>query len=351
MNYKYNKRISNLSDSITNNIQNIDLQKQKWITGAELGRQVLTKLKKSVLITSTGSSTRIEGSSLSDDDVEKLMKGLSLQTFKDRDKQEVQGYFEILDNVFNSFQTIPFSENTIKFFHRELLKYTNKDTQHRGEYKTTENKIALISSSGENISFDTVPAWKTQKAMLELVEWTQNAFLEKKIHPLLTIGNFIVEFLYIHPFEDGNGRLSRILTNLLLLQHGYEYVPYISHEKYIEENKIEYYLNLRNSQKTIDTENEDISPWLQFFTYTFLQQSKSAIQLISQKEVSQFLSLQQERVWNYIKDFENEFTPIQISKELDIPRVSVGQSLEKLLKLKWIERKGLGRGTRYFIRK
>jgi Fic family protein len=349
MNYKFNKRIEILPENIREKINNIDLLKGKWISGAELDRQVLEGLKKSVLITSAGASTRIEGSSLSDGDVERLMRGLSLQKFKDRDKQEVRGYFEILDNVFSSFTTIPFSESTIKFFHRELLKYTDKDEQHRGEYKKTENKVAMVSPTGEPIEilFDTTEAWKTPKEMQELVEWTQQAFLEKEIHPLTIIGNFVVEFLHIHPFEDGNGRLSRVLTNLLLLQHEYMYIPYVSHEKIVEENKIDYYLALRNSQKTFRSKAEDLSYWMTFFTNVLYTQAQQALELISETEVAKLLSPQQQKVWEYISTLENEFTPREIEEETKIPRPTISQVLEKLLKLKWIERRGLGRGTRY----
>ena len=349
MSFKFNQRINSFSEQIRQDIDQIDLLKSRWNTGATLDRQVLDGLKKSVLVTSTGASTRIEGSSLSDDDVERVMRGLSLQTFKDRDQQEVRGYFELLDNVFSSYQTIPFSESTIKFFHQEVLKYTDKDEQHRGEYKKTENKVAMVSPAGEpvEILFDTTEAWKAPAEMRELVEWTQQAFLEKEVHPLLIIGNFVVEFLLIHPFEDGNGRLSRVLTNLLLLQHGYAYVPYVSHEKIIEANKIEYYLALRNSQVTFRTDQEDLTPWLSFFVRVLREQVEQALELISKTEVAKLLSPQQQKVWEYILTVSDDFTPRDIEAACEIPRPTVSQVLEKLLKLKWIERRGLGRGTRY----
>lgn len=349
MSNKFNNRIHDLSQDIYKLIDEIDLLKSKWVSGAKLDPQVLDKLKKSVLVTSTGASTRIEGSELSDEDVERLMRGLSIQKFKNRDKQEVRGYFEILTNVFESYKSIPFSESTIKFFHRELLKYAEKDTAHRGNYKSTDNKVAMINSIGEptQILFDTTSAWLTPKEMQELVEWAQNAFLEKKFHPLLIIGNFIVEFLLIHPFADGNGRLSRVLSNLLLLQHGYEYMPYISQEKLIEDNKPEYYVALRQSQKTFKTNNENIVPWLSFFLKIILEQSKRAIQLLSKEEVGKLLSPQQQIVWNFILKSDNEITPLEISKTTNIPRPTINQALVKLLRLKWVEKIGLGRGTRY----
>ncbi len=346
---KFNNRINNLPKNIVELIDKIDLLKSKWVNGAKLDQQTLGNLKKSILITSTGASTRIEGSQLSDEDVERLMRGLSIQKFKDRDKQEARGYFDLLTNVFESYKSIPFAENTIKFFHRELLKYSEKDKLHRGEYKKDENKVAMVSPTGKPIEilFDTTAPWLTPKEMQELVEWTQIAFLEKSAHPLIIIGNFLVEFLHIHPFTDGNGRLSRILSNLLMLQHGYEYTPYVSQEKLIEDNKPEYYIALRASQKTLKTNKEDISAWLTFFLKIILEQSEHAINIISHKEVSKLLSPQQDIVWEYIAKQDRVVTPLEISRETSIPRPTINQVLNKLLRLKWIERIGVGRTTRY----
>ncbi len=350
MTRNYQRRIENLPAEILSKISEIDRLKAKWIEGAELGREVLTRLKKSVLITSAGASTRIEGSKLSDDDVEKLLRGLSVQKFKNRDQQEVAGYYELLTNVFDSYQTIPFSESTIKFFHRELLKYVEKDKEHRGEYKKRENKVAMINALGDpvDIVFDTTPAYLTPKEIQEIVEWTQTALIGKTVHPLLIIGNFLVEFLQIHPFTDGNGRLSRILTNLLLLQQGFAFMPYISHEKIVEDNKPEYYIALRQSQKTFGTEKETIIPWLEFFLGTLLEQSKRAVDLLSQEQTEKLLSPQQELVWKYLEE-TREATPIEISKVTTVPRPTVNQVLTKLLKLKKVERIGSGRGTRYRV--
>jgi Fic family protein len=348
MNVKFNSRIQGLPSEISELIRQIDELRGQWVEGADLDRQVLTRLRKSVLVTSTGASTRIEGSELSDEDVEKLMRGLSLKRFKSRDTQEVQGYYELLTNVFNSYQSIPFSEGTIKFFHRELLKHAEKDEQHRGEYKKKENRVEMVSAAGDSVGvlFDTTPAYLTGKEMLELVEWTQQAIIERKIHPLIIIGNFIVEFLAIHPFEDGNGRLSRILTNLMLLQHGYVYMPYISHEKIIEDNKAEYYLALRQSQRTFRMQNNDMTPWIRFFLNVLLTQSKQALDLLAHAQIEQLLSPQQELVWKNIPQ-TGTATPGEITLAARVPRPTVNQALQKLLRLKMIERIGSGRSTRY----
>lgn len=344
----YNKRIKNIPQNLWAIINQIDELKGRWIGGAEINPQALGRLKRSVLVTSTGASTRIEGAKLSDEDIEKMMRGLSMQKFTDRDKQEVQGYYELLENVFNSYSKIPFSESSIQHLHKELLKYVEKDKLHRGEYKKGENRVEMVNQAGESIGvlFDTTPAWLTSKEMLELVEWTKEAFVLKEIHPLLIIANFLVEFLNIHPFTDGNGRLSRVLTNLVMLQAGYAYMPYVSHEKLIENNKAEYYLSLRKSQKTLKTDNSNIMPWLEFFFNVLLTQAKQAIELLSKENIEKLLSPKQLLVWEYLNKAQ-EATPGEISKITKVARPTVSQALNTLLRLKKVERMGQGRTTRY----
>ncbi len=342
------KRIQNLPQDIWSLINKIDELKGRWIGGAELNPQVLSRLKRSVLVTSTGSSTRIEGAKLSDEDVEKLMRGLSMQKFTDRDKQEVKGYYELLENVFSSWKHIPFSESTIKHFHQELLKYVKKDTLHRGDYKKTENKVGMIDEAGKSIGvlFDTTPAYLTPKEIQELVEWTHEALALKEIHPLLIVGSFLIEFLNIHPFTDCNGRLSRVLTNLFMLKAGYAYMPYVSHEKLVEDNKPEYYVALRQSQKTFRTEKENIIPWLELFLKVLLMQAEQAIDLLSKENIERLLSPNQLVVWQYLLRV-SEATPGEIAKATQTARPTVSQALDKLLQLKKVERMGLGRTTRY----
>lgn len=367
-NNKFDQRLAQISVNIWSKITQIDELKGQWIAGAKLSPQVLGRLKRSVLITSTGASTRIEGAKLSDEDVEKMMRGIDIQKFTNRDKQEVKGYYELLENVFNSWKKLGFNESSIKHFHQELLKYVEKDEKHKGEYKKQENKVHMLDKAGNSVGvlFDTTPAYLTPKEMQELVEWTQEALKERSFHPLLIVGNFLVEFLNIHPFEDGNGRLSRVLTNLLLLKKGYEYMPYMSHEKLVEDNKPEYYVALRRSQKTFlsadspskalasagalakedKTKHEDITSWLDFFLTIFLKQSEMAVELLSKENIEKLLSTKQLAVWQYLQQVE-ETTTGEIIKKTKIARPTVKQALDKLLRLKKIERIGLGRSTRY----
>ena len=348
MKNQFYQRLKDLPPEIWSKTARIDELKGRWVSGATLNPQVLGRLKRSVLITSTGASTRIEGSRLSDEDIEKLMRGLSVQKFVNRDQQEVKGYYELLSNVFESWDRLSFSESTIKHFHKELLKYVDKDKLHRGEYKKSENKVHMIDAAGKSVGilFDTTPAYLTPKEMLELVEATRKAFDEKRYHPLIIIGNFLVEFLLIHPFQDGNGRLSRVLTNLLLLKSGYEYVPYVSHEKLIEDNKADYYIALRKSQKTMRGRKPNISSWLELFLSVVYKQSEMAIHLLSKESVEKLLSPKQLVVWEFLQGVD-VVTPGEISTKTKVARPTVKQVLNKLLILKKIERVGQGRTTRY----
>ena len=347
-NNQFDKRLTSVPSDVLSKIARIDEIKGRWIGGLQLNPQALGRLKRSVLVTSTGSSTRIEGAGLSDKEVERLMMGVKAQKFSDRDSQEVKGYFDLLQNVFDSWKTIKLSENTVKHFHNELVKHVDKDQRHRGNYKKVENAVEMFDHNGKSLGvvFRPTKAYLTSKEMQELMEWTETAFAEKKYHPLLIIGNFLVEFLKIHPFQDGNGRLSRILTNLLLLKEGYLFVPYVSHEKLIEDNKNDYYLALRQSQNTFGKKKEDVFPWLNFFLDVLLEQSEMAIKLLESEDVEKLLSPKQLAVWDYLQKVP-ESTPLEISRKTGIVKPTVIQALNRLVALRKIERVGLGRGTRY----
>lgn len=348
MRLSFIERLEHLPPEVWSKVAQIDQLQGQWISGVKLNPQILGRLKRSVLITSTGASTRIEGAKLSDEDVEKLMRGIAIQKFADRDRQEVQGYFELLQNVFEGWGRTSFSEASIKHFHKELLKFVEKDKLHRGQYKKSENKVHMVDGTGKSVGilFDTTPAYLTDKEMLELIEATKEAFKQKRIHPLIIIGNFIVEFLLIHPFQDGNGRLSRVLTNLLLLQYGYEYTPYVSHEKLIEDNKADYYMALRKTQKTLRGKKANLTPWLEFFLMIVHKQSVLAIELLSVENIEKILSPNQIAVWEYLKTVP-EASPGEIAKKARVVRATVNQALYRLIRLKKVERIGMGRTTRY----
>jgi Fic family protein len=248
-------------------IAKIDEFKGAWRTLGTLAPDRLSALRRVATIESIGSSTRIEGSKLSDREVERLLSNLRIKTFTTRDEQEVAGYAEVMDRVFSSWQDITLTENHIKQLHRDLLVYSEKDARHRGNYKTSPNSVVAFDESGAQIGtvFETATPFDTPLLMTELVTWMKEERGSERMHPLLLIALWVVVFLEIHPFQDGNGRLSRVLTTLLLLQAGYAYVPYSSLESVIERNKEAYYLALRQTQGTIRADTPNWQPWLVFF--------------------------------------------------------------------------------------
>ena len=263
-----------ISPEMLNLTAAIDEFKGAWQALGTLAPERLSALRRVATIESVGSSTRIEGSTLSDSEVEKLLSNLSIGTFATRDEQEVAGYAETMEQIFQSWQHIPLTENHIRQLHRDLLRYSDKDSRHRGNYKTAPNSVAAFDADGRQIGivFETAAPFETPQRMRELVEWTQAVLETRSLHPLLIVGVFTVFFLAIHPFQDGNGRLSRIVTALLLLRCGYAYTPYSSLESVIEQNKEGYYLALRQTQGTLRTDAPDWKPWLLFFLRALYQQ-------------------------------------------------------------------------------
>ena len=248
-------------------VAEIDEFKGAWRALSTLAPERLSALRQVATIESIGSSTRIEGSQLSDREVERLLSALEIKAFATRDEEEVAGYAEVMETVFDAWSDIPITENHIQQLHRDLLRYSQKDDRHRGHYKTLPNSVAAFDADGQQVGivFETATPFETPQQMTELVEWYRGTREEQSLHPLLMIGVFIVVFLAIHPFQDGNGRLSRILTTLLLLQAGYAYVPYSSLESVIEQSKEAYYLALRQTQATLRSEAPNWEPWLLFF--------------------------------------------------------------------------------------
>ena len=248
-------------------IAEIDEFKGAWRALGSLAPERLSALRRVATIESIGSSTRIEGSRLSDQEVQRLLSNLDIQTFSTRDEEEVAGYAQVMDTVFASWRDIDVTENHIRQLHRDLLRYSSKDQRHRGAWKTAPNSIAAFDEAGRQLGvvFETANPFDTPGRIAELIDWYNAAAQDHDLHPLLLIGIFVVVFLEIHPFQDGNGRLSRILTTLLLLRSGYAYVPYSSLESVIVQSKEAYYLALRQTQGTNRSDTPDWGPWLGFF--------------------------------------------------------------------------------------
>lgn len=256
-----------ITPEILSLIAEIDEFKGAWRAIGRIAPERLSSLRRVATIESVGSSTRIEGARLTDREVEKLLANIRLGSFMTRDEQEVAGYAEVMETIFSAYEAISFSENHIRQLHRDLLAHSTKDERHRGAYKTLSNNVEAFNEQGESLGivFETASPFDTPRRMEELLAWLDEQGREKHLHPLLVVAIFVVVFLEIHPFQDGNGRLSRVLTTLLLLRAGYAYVPYSSLESIIEQSKESYYISLRRTQGTIRSAEPDWNPWIEFF--------------------------------------------------------------------------------------
>ena len=222
---------------------------------------------------------------MSNEEVERLIRGLKTTPPRGRDAEEVAGYADLLGRVFDNYKTLKLTEGQILQFHEILLHFSSKDQIEKGKYKSADNVVVARDGGKEVVLFRPTPPYLVKKEMDDALTWTNEALEEKDLHPILVIANFIFEFLAVHPFHDGNGRMSRALTNLLLLQAGYAYVPYVSLEEIIEDRKDEYYLSLRNAQRFHKTEKEDIETWVSFLLNALLVQAEAARRGIGSHEI------------------------------------------------------------------
>ncbi len=332
-------------------IAEIDEFKGAWRALSNLAPDVLLQLQKTATIESIASSTRIEGSRLSDRDVEKLLSNLNIQEFTTRDEQEVAGYAKVMNTIFQHFDDIPLSESYVQQLHSELLKYSEKDQWHKGQYKKLSNHVVAVDAAGQQIGvvFETASPFETASKMQELVAWAQQAFANGRLHPLLIIAIFIVCFLAIHPFQDGNGRLSRVLTTYLLLKSGYRYVPYSSLEAVIEQEKQGYYLSLRQTQTTLNLAETNWQPWLTFFLKSLKRQKDNLEVKLSHEQI--LLTQMPETAHTIIVLLRSRgrIKMGELEKLTSINRNTLRKNLENLVKNKQIQQNGHGKGTWYSL--
>lgn len=332
-------------------IAQIDEFKGAWRALGRLAPERLRQLRKVATIESVGSSTRIEGAKLSDREVEALLGRVGAESFATRDEQEVAGYALVMDTIFANHETIPITENYIKQLHSMLLRHSEKDVRHRGEYKKLPNQVEAFDVGGKSIGivFETASPFDTPRKMQELVAWFTRVRDERPLHPLIVAGVFIVVFLAIHPFQDGNGRLSRALTTLLLLKAGYAYVPYSSLESIVEQNKEGYYLALRRTQATLERDAPDWSPWLSYFLHALEKQKR----LLEEKvERERIMRSSMPELSVRILELATEHGQISIGeivRATNSPLGTVKKRLAELAKAGHLKSVGKGRATRYVI--
>lgn len=341
-----------ITPDILSLVARIDEFKGAWRALGTLAPDRLSVLRRVATIESIGSSTRIEGSKLSDREVDRLLSNLEIKSFATRDEQEVAGYAELMDLVFSSWQDIPFTENHLKQLHHILLRHSEKDDRHRGNYKTHANSVAAFDENGAQIGivFQTATPFDTPRLMTELLTWVNRERDTARLHPLLIIAICVVVFLEIHPFQDGNGRLSRALTTLLLMQAGYVYVPYSSLESVIEQNKETYYLALRQTQGTIRTHAPNWQPWLDFFLRSLAEQVRRLEKKIEHEKIvlaaMPELSLQ-------IVEFARGHGRVTIGEAMKLTgasRNTLKQHFRALVERDTLTQHGSGRGVWYDLR-
>lgn len=334
--------------TVLNLVAELDEFKGRWELLGKLAPDVLQSLRRVATIESVGSSTRIEGAKLSDHQVELLLANLDVNSFRSRDEEEVAGYAEAMGVVFDSWEQITLTENHVKQLHGILLKYSGKDLTHRGEYKKFPNNVEAFDPDGKSLGviFETASPFDTPRLMAELVEATRRALSERELHPLLVVAAFTVHFLAIHPFQDGNGRLSRVLTTLLLTRSGYRYVPYSSLERVIEENKDAYYRALRQAQREIRSEKENLDPWVRFFLQSLKRQKDALLYKVERENLLERMSPVAERMVALARE-RGRVTISDAVELLGLNRNTAKLHFRQLVQEGHLLQHGSGRGTWY----
>ena len=329
-------------------ISEIDEFNGGWKAQSNLNPDYLTGLRHVATIESIGSSTRIEGSKLTDSEIESLLGQIDKQSFTNRDEQEVIGYAEVMETIIDNFEHISITENYIKQLHISLLRHSGKDERHRGEYKKHSNTVEAFDEVGKSLGviFETSSAFDTPRQMQELVYWARESLQDNSYHPLIVIAIFNVVFLAIHPFQDGNGRLSRVLVSLLMLKAGYGYIPYVSLESIIERNKDAYYLALQRTQKTLQEET-DWLPWLSFFLRSLKRQKDHLKAKTDTLEKYSHLPQESVLIMQYLDTHGRITISDAYGLNTNVSRPTVKNRMAELVKLGYIESHGKARATWY----
>lgn len=341
----YNLKL-NIDWKLINLISKIDRFDANWTSIERKEGQSLKELKSIATMRSVGASNRIEGNKMSDEEVDVLLQKIDITKLTDRDSQEVVGYFEVLDLISDSYENISVTESNIKYLHNSLMKYSAKDHWHRGNYKVHNNTVEASFPDGtRQIVFQTTEAgFATEDALRQLLNWYNS---ETEVHPLIKVATFVYDFLSIHPFQDGNGRLSRLISTLLLLKNGYNWLQYVSFEHEIENRKNEYYKVLRSCQA--QRPKEDVTVWMLFFL-NCLSNIQSKLMTKLQKSGSQTQLLPKEKsIFTIIQNRPN-IQSGEIAEKLAIPAPTVKRILAELLNKGLIEKQGNGRNVSYTMK-
>lgn len=327
----------------------VDTFKGGWNLIETKEKRYLKELRDIATIQSIGSSTRIEGATLTDEEVKKLLKSVEINKLDKREEQEVVGYYEALELILEHYEDIDLSERYLHQLHSLLLKYSSKDQRHKGRYKNLSNQVVANYPDGEQkVIFRTTEPHLTAGEMYDLIVWTNEQLKEKKLHPTLITSVFVYEFLSIHPYQDGNGRLSRLLTTFLLLKQNYNFIEYVSFEHVIENRKDMYYRVLMETQKHRGTDEEILDRWVVFFLDCLIDLTdKLKAKYETYNNLKSSINERQKQVLDYI----NENKTIQI-KDLEeslshYSRNTLKKDLQYLVQEGIVLTTGSGRGVRY----
>ena len=342
--YDYNQKWQTLlTPEIVSMLSQIHEFKGEQNLFIEAQSDTLTQLVEIAKIQSTEASNKIEGIYTSDERLKKLVTNKT--TPKTRNEQEIAGYRDVLSTIHESYDFIPVKPSIILQLHRDLYKFSGKSIG--GSYKNSDNVIAEEDDSGNRfIRFEPVTAWETPAAIEALCTAFDDAISRSEADPLLIIPMFVLDFLCIHPFNDGNGRMSRLLTLLLLYRSGYIVGKYISIEKVIEASKETYYESLQNSSRGWHENENDYSHFVRYMLGVILSAYRdfsARVKVLATSGLSK-----PDRVREIIKDTLGKITKAEIMQKCpDISQVTVQRTLNELVKNGDIIKIGGGRYTSY----
>jgi len=336
----------NVDWKLINLISMIDRFDSLWTAIERREGQSLKQLKSIATVRSVGASNRIEGNRMTNEEVDVLLKNIDITKLTDRDSQEVVGYFDVFDLISESYENITITENNIKSLHNSLIKYSTKDEWHKGDYKRHSNAVeaTLVDGTRQIIFQPTEAGFATEDAIRQLIDWYNS---ETEVHTLIKCATFVYEFLSIHPFQDGNGRLSRLISTLLLLKNGYKWIQYVSFEHEIESRKSEYYQALRACQ--VQRPNEDITVWIYFFLNALSNIQTQLMKKLEQSGMETQLSPREKAILTIIQNYSG-IKSGEIADRLDIPNPTVKRILSDLQSKGMIEKRGSSRSTVYLTK-
>jgi len=344
MNSFKNDKLNNMSVpmNIVKLVGKINEYKGKQDLYLKQSPQALDKLREVAVVQSTKSSNRIEGIVITDQRLNIIMNDST--DLKDRSEGEIAGYRDVLNMIHTSYDGIPINSNIILQLHRDLYKYV---ASQGGVWKNQDNIISEQLPNGEKfIRFKPVSAFATESSMKELCDFLSELMQTEEVEPLILIGTYILDFLCIHPFNDGNGRMSRLLTLLLLYKYDYLVGRYISLEKVTEDSKEGYYETLRKSSSNWHDGEHNIFIWLEYFLGTILaayRELESRVGHIDNKKGNKDL-----RIEEAIKNTLGIFTKSDIRNACpDISESTINRVFNRLKEEKIIEVIGKGRSAKW----